>query len=102
MPFRSILIKDRRKAWAVVNVNHKRRSVGRRDGTPQTQKSDRRKRSAETFKPDRGTGARCEGDGGRRAILRRYIKPGISVQAALNSFSKVLLPTISKPVWLMI
>ena len=22
-------------------------------------------RSAETFKPDRGTGARCEGDGGR-------------------------------------
>ncbi len=38
------------------------------------------------LKPDRGTGARCEGDGGRRAILRRYIKPGISGSGGAEQF----------------
>ena len=68
MPFRSILIKERRKAWAVVNVNHKRRSV----------REERRVR---------GVKAMVEDERYCVDILNQVS----AVQAALNSFSKVLL-----------
>lgn len=83
--------KDRRKSWAVVNVNHKRRSVRRRDGTPQTQKSDRRKDLLKRLNriegQVRGVKAMVEDERYCVDILNQVS----AVQAALNSFSKVLL-----------
>ena len=74
MPFRSILIKDRRKAWAVVNVNHKRRSV--------------REESLNRIEGQvRGVKAMVEDERYCVDILNQVS----AVQAALNSFSKVLL-----------
>lgn len=43
----------------------------------------------------------CEGDGGRRAILRRYYKPGISDSGGAEQFFQSPATTISKPVWSM-
>ena len=88
MPFRSILIKDRRKAWAVVNVNHKRRSVReeRRNAT-NTEEKDLLKRLNRIEGQVRGVKAMVEDERYCVDILNQVS----AVQAALNSFSKVLL-----------
>ena len=92
MPFRSILIKDRRKAWAVVNVNHKRRSV--RGGETErhkhrnlTEEKDLLKRLNRIEGQVRGVKAMVEDERYCVDILNQVS----AVQAALNSFSKVLL-----------
>lgn len=92
MPFRSILIKDRRKAWAVVNVNHKRRSVReeRRNVTKHrnlTEEKDLLKRLNRIEGQVRGVKAMVEDERYCVDILNQVS----AVQAALNSFSKVLL-----------
>ena len=69
MPFRSILIKDRRKAWAVVNVKDLLKRLNRIEGQV------------------RGVKAMVEDERYCVDILNQVS----AVQAALNSFSKVLL-----------
>ena len=92
MPFRSILIKDRRKAWAVVNVNHKRRSVReeraeRHKHRNLTEEKDLLKRLNRIEGQVRGVKAMVEDERYCVDILNQVS----AVQAALNSFSKVLL-----------
>ena len=91
MPFRSILIKIGEKHGCCKCESQAQVCQGVRDGTPQTQKPDRRKDLLKRLNRIEGQVRGVEGDGGRRAILRRYIKPGISGSGGAEQFSKVLL-----------